>query len=94
MTRDGTITMSRACYEVAVRPAVENHEYPEPRWRKAGKGSQAVWPHDSSLLADLWDRVATYYASTEGWSDEDVARDRAAMKAWLDRYRPVMEPRP
>jgi hypothetical protein len=83
------LTMSAACYEITTRPGVENGEIPAPGWRKVGKGSQAVWPFDPVLLDTLWWRVVDIYDGSDGWHDEDVARDRAVMKAWLDRYHSI-----
>lgn len=83
----GRITMSGACYELAARPAVEGGELEEPERRKVGRGWQASWPFSQDLLEYLFERVATYYVSTEGWGDDDTARDRSVMKRWLDQYR-------
>lgn len=89
------ITMSSTAYEVAVRPSVENRELPAPTGRRnVGRGSQHTWPMDRDLLTELWWRCVDFYACSGGWDDEDAAKDRAAIKAWLDRYRPVMEPSP
>lgn len=82
-----TITMSRACYEVTALPGVEDGILPTPEWRKVGYGSQAVWPFSRDLIDALWDRVVDLYVSSGGWGDEDVAKDRAAMKRWLDQHR-------
>lgn len=79
--------MSRRCYEVTALPGVEDGILPEPTFRRVGAGSQAVWTYDAEMLADLWERVVDLYVSSQGWGDEDVAKDRAAMLGWLNRYR-------
>ena len=78
------ITMGSVCYEITALPGVEDKILPAPE--QAGRGYR--WPYSDDLLLSLWERVVDIYVGSQGWGGgPDVSRDRAAMKAWLDRYR-------